>query len=180
MAVLARGLNVLALFGIIGVLLFAFYPQLKLGEVPCALCLLQRAALIAAGFGFMLNVRFGSSESHYGVVIVSALAGGAVAARQVLQYIAPDFGSFGLELFGWHLYTWTVVLFFALALLAGVQLFIQAQFFEGVHDLRPTMLSYISSWVFVAVALAHAVSTVLQCGFGPCAGSMVEYELLQK
>jgi len=179
-AVLARALNVLALLGIIGVLLFAFYHQVMLGELPCALCLIQRAALIAAGFGFMLNVRFGSSESHYGVVIVSALAGGAVAARQVLQYIVPDFGSSGPELYGWHLYTWTVVLFFGLALLAGVQLFIQAQFFEGVHDLRPTMLSYVASWVFVAVALAHVVSTVLQCAFGPCAGSMVEYELLQK
>ena len=59
---LSRALNALALLGVCGVLLAAFYWQIARGELPCPLCLLQRAALLGAGLGFMLNVRFGSSE----------------------------------------------------------------------------------------------------------------------
>jgi hypothetical protein len=35
-------------------------------------------------------------------------------------------------------------------------------------------------WLFVAVALANAVSTLLECGFGACPDNPTEYELLRK
>jgi disulfide bond formation protein DsbB len=178
MAAIAKALNILAVLGISGVLLFAFYWQLVRGELPCPLCLVQRLGFVAAGFGFMLNVRFGSSESHYGVAIVSALVGGAAAARQVLLHIVPDTGSYGSALYGWHFYTWALVLFVSIAALAGVLLFIEAQFFEGVRDVRPTLVAQSVGWLFVVVALANAVSTLLECGFGPCPDNPTGYELL--
>jgi disulfide bond formation protein DsbB len=179
-AIVAKYLNILAVLAICAVLLFAFYWQLVRGELPCPLCLVQRLGLIGAGFGFVLNVRFGSSESHYGVVIVSALVGGAAAARQILLHIVPDTGSYGSAFHGWHFYTWALVAFAVILAVAGLLLFIEAQFVEGTHDLRPTMLAQGVGWLFVALALANTVSTLLECGFGACPDNPTEYELLRK
>jgi disulfide bond formation protein DsbB len=180
MVALARALNALALLGVCGLLLAAFYWQIGLGELPCPLCLLQRAALLGCGLGFMLNVRFGSSETHYGVVIVSALVGGAVAARQVLLHIVPGTGSYGSAVLGLHLYTWALIAFFLIALFAAALLFIEAQFAEGVSDWRPTATAQVLGWLFVLIVLGNAVSTLLECGFGPCPDNPTGYELLQK
>lgn len=180
MAALARALNVLALLAVCAALLFALYWQVAHRELPCPLCLLQRAALLGAGLGLALNVRFGSSESHYGVVIVSSLVGAAFAARQILLYVVPGTGAYGSELFGVHFYTWALVLFVALIAFAGVVLFIEAQFVEGVRDVRPTAGAQALGWLFVLVALANAVSTLLQCGFGPCPDNPTGYELLRR
>jgi disulfide bond formation protein DsbB len=180
MAAIAKGLNTLAVLGIVGVLLFLLYWQFAHGEQLCSLCLVQRLGLIGAGLGFMLNVRFGSSEAHYGVVIISALVGGAAAARQILLYIVPDTGSYGSVLYGWHFYTWALVAFAAVVALAGVLLFIQAQFLEGTHDLRPSLVAQGVGWLFVAVALASAASTLLECGFGACPETPTGPEVPQK
>ena len=180
MAAVARMLNAVALLAICVLLLVAFYWQLARGELPCPLCLLQRAALIGAGLGLMLNVRFGASESHYGVAILSALAGAAFAARQILLHIVPGTGGYGAVLFGYHFYTWVLVIFFLIALFAGAMLFIEAQFMEGLRDWRPTAGAQILGWLFVALALANAVSTLLLCGFGPCPENPTGYELLQR
>ena len=180
MVALARALNVLGLLGICAVLLFALWWQIMRNELPCPLCLLQRAALIGAGLGFMLNVRFGSSETHYGVVIVSALAGGAFAARQVLLHIVPGTGAYGSALLGWHFYTWALVVFFLVALLAAAALFIETQFVEGLRDVRPSAAAQAFGWLFVLIVLANAASTLLQCGFGACPDDPKGYELLQK
>jgi disulfide bond formation protein DsbB len=180
MSALARASNVLALLAVCAVLLFAFYWQIVRGELPCPLCLLQRAALLGAGLGLVLNVRFGSSESHYGVVIVSSLAGAAFAVRQILLHIVPGTGAYGSALAGYHFYTWALVLCVALIAFAGVMLFIEAQFVEGVRDVRPTAGAQALGWLFVLVVLANAVSTLLQCGFGPCPDNPTGYELLTR
>jgi disulfide bond formation protein DsbB len=180
MAAVARTLNAVALLAICVVLLVVFYWQLARGELPCPLCLLQRAALIGAGLGLMLNVRFGASESHYGLAILGALAGAAFAARQILLHIVPGTGGYGAVLYGYHFYTWALIIFFLIALFAGVMLFIEAQFMEGVRDWRPTAAAQILGWLFVALALANAVSTLLLCGFGPCPENPTGYELLQR
>ncbi|HSD52837.1 MAG TPA: disulfide bond formation protein B [Burkholderiales bacterium] len=180
MAALARILNALALLGVCGVMLYAFYWQIVRGELPCPLCLLQRAALLAAGLGFLLNVRFGSSESHYGIVIVSSVAGAAFAIRQILLHIVPGTGAYGSAVLGYHFYTWALVGFVALIAFAGVMLFIEAQFVEGVQDFRPSASAQALGWLFVLIVLANAVSTLLECGFGPCPDNPTGYELLAK
>ncbi len=80
-----------------------------LGELPCPLCLLQRIDFIALGRGLLLNMRFGPSPLHYGLVIAAALFGAAAAGRQVLLHIVPGSGAYGSPLFGLHLYTWSLV-----------------------------------------------------------------------
>ena len=52
-------LNMFGLLGISLILTVAFFYQLALGELPCPLCLLQRAGFIAVGMGFLFNMRLG-------------------------------------------------------------------------------------------------------------------------
>ena len=55
-----RDLNALGLLAVSLVLATALFLQVTVGELPCPLCLLQRVGFVAAGFGLLLNVRFGS------------------------------------------------------------------------------------------------------------------------
>jgi hypothetical protein len=98
----------------------------------------------------------------------------------VLLHIVPGTGSYGSALFGWHFYTWALVAFFLIALFAGALLFIEAQFAEGVSEWRPTPTAQVLGWLFVLIVVGNAVSTLLECGFGPCPDNPTGYELLQK
>lgn len=77
---MSKLLNALGLIAVDLVLVLAFVDQLWLHDLPCPLCILQRAAFIAAGFGLALNLLFGPRPSHYGVLILGAAAGGGAPA----------------------------------------------------------------------------------------------------
>src|SRR5680860_1922470 len=108
---LSRLLNAIGLLAIGTVLALAFVDQIWFRELPCPLCILQRAGLFAAGFGIALNLIFGPKPSHYGVAIVGAVAGGSISMRQILLHIVPGTGSYGDAVFGLHLYTWAFISF---------------------------------------------------------------------
>jgi hypothetical protein len=58
--------------------------------------------------------------------------------------------------------------------------FVEAQFTGGVSEWRPTATAQVLGWLFVLIVLGSAVSTLLECGFGPCPDNPTGYELLQK
>jgi hypothetical protein len=116
-----RSLNSLGLLGISAVLVVAFFYQLLFGELPCPLCLLQRAAFVALGLGFLLNIRFGSSPAHYGLMLVSAVIGAGTALRQILLHILPGDPGYGSTFLGLHFYSWAFVAFGASILYAGTR-----------------------------------------------------------
>ena len=116
MMVLIRFGNWLAAMAIVVVLLVAFFLQFAEHELPCPLCLLQRAALVLCGLGFLLNLRFGSHPAHSGVIVMSALFGLAAAGRQILLHIVPGDPGHGPPWLGLHFYTWSFI-FFAVTLL---------------------------------------------------------------
>lgn len=175
---LLHHLNALALLGIVGVLAMAFGMQLVLHELPCPLCLLQRAAFIAVGIGFLLNLRFGSSPAHYGVVLASAVAGAAMSLRQVLLHIVPGTGEYGSALFGLHLYTWGFVGFAATILYVAGLLFLEARAARLPAGPRAGTLSTPASWLFVLLVAANLVSVLLECGVGPCDDNPTYYHWL--
>ncbi|MCC6608717.1 MAG: disulfide bond formation protein B [Burkholderiales bacterium] len=180
MAAIARLVNALALFATCVVLLFVLYWQLVRGDAPGTLALMQRVALLGIGLGFLLNVRFGSSEAHFGIVIFSAAIGLLAAARQMIGYAAASGPALGAEMFGYHFCTWEVAGFFAAILLGAALLFIEGQFVEGVRDRRPSGAAQAVGWLFVLVALAHVVVALLQCGFEACVDGAPGYELLRR
>lgn len=175
---LARLLNALALLAICVVLALAFVDQVWFGELPCPLCILQRVGFFAAGLGLALNVIFGPKPSHYGIAIVSAMAGGAIAMRQILLHIVPDTGHYGTPVLGLHLYTWSFIAFAGLIIGCALMLLDDRQFSRAepmAVRLRALPLSVLV--LFMALAIANIVSTVALCGAGFCPANPETYEL---
>ena len=116
----------MGLLGLTAVQLAGYAFQFGLGELPCPLCLLQRVAFAMVTFGFLLNVRYGSQAAHYGIILLSALFGMAVAGRQTLLHIVPGSGAYGSAVFGLHFYTWAFLLFGLTVLATAVLLLLQS------------------------------------------------------
>jgi disulfide bond formation protein DsbB len=176
---LSLRLNALGLFAISAVLIFAFADQLLLHDLPCPLCILQRAAFVVAGFGLVLNLRFAPKPGHYAVVIIGAFAGAVISGRQILIHIVPDTGSYGSALFGLHFYTWAFVVFALMVLGTAVMLLFDRQFpSDESRSNRPTAISLVAFALFTLLALGNGVSTVLECAGGLCPDDPTGYLLL--
>lgn len=177
---LSRTLNALGLLAISAVLGVAFFDQLVHGDLPCPLCLLQRAGFVVAGFGLALNIKFGPRPSHYGMMMLGAIAGGLVAGRQTLLHIAPGTGTYGDAFFGMHFYVWAAIVFFLIVVGGAVMLLFDRQFEARDVPLPPlSLLALLSLVVAVLMALGNGVSTVLECAGGLCPDNPTSYMLLQ-
>jgi disulfide bond formation protein DsbB len=98
----AMKLNAVALYAISAVLLVAFYFQFALGELPRPLCLLKRVAFTALAVGPILTLRHGPRPGHYGLIVLAALFGAAIASRQVLLHIMQGDWGYGSALLGYR------------------------------------------------------------------------------
>ena len=175
-------LNALALLGIGAVLAVAYVYQLALHELPCPLCLLQRVAFAAIGFGFLLNLRYGPRAAHYGIVVLAALFGMAVAGRQVMLHIVPGSGAYGSALLGLHFYSWAFLLFAATVLATACLLLVQpreeAQGRAG--SATPAFLPRLAAGLAIALTLANAATTFVECGPVECDDNPVSYWLFDR
>jgi disulfide bond formation protein DsbB len=176
---LSLRLNAVGLLAVSAVLIFAFADQLFLNDLPCPLCILQRAGFVVAGFGLALNLRFGPRASHYALVLIGALAGAVVASRQILIHIAPGTGTYGHDLFGLHFYSWAFVIFVLMVLGTAVMLLFDRQFAQDEMSAdRVTALSKFAFVLFGLLALGNGLSTVLECAGGLCPDNPTGYLLL--
>jgi disulfide bond formation protein DsbB len=175
----ATRLNALALYAISAVLLAAFYFQVALNELPCPLCLLQRVGFIALAVGPVLTLRHGPRPAHYGLVILAALVGAGIAARQILLHIAPGDPGYGSVFLGYHFYTWAFVCFAVAIAAAAAMLLGEGQLERESAAPTPDLFATAAVWLIIAVTLLNAASVVLQCGFGACPADPVRYELIQ-
>ncbi|AWF82441.1 disulfide bond formation protein B [Microbulbifer sp. A4B17] len=106
-----RNLNALGMITICAVLVVAEYFQLRNGELPCPLCLLQRIGLTGVSFGLMLNLLYGNRPQHYSLATLAALFGAATALRQVSLHVIPGTPGYGSPIMGYHFYTWAFLTF---------------------------------------------------------------------
>jgi len=176
---LARTLNALGLIAISVVLLAAFAEQFINGELPCPLCLLQRAGFVAAGLGIALNVAIEPRPAHYAMAIVSAIVGAAVSLRQVALHVVPGTGAYGSAFLGFHFYTWAFIVFALIILGCAAMLFFERQF-EPELAPRPVRLagmSLIAVALFAVLALGNGVSTLAECELGLCPDNPTSYML---
>lgn len=166
---LSRLLNALGLVAVDTVLVLAFVDQLWFRDLPCPICILQRAGFIAAGFGIALNLMFGPRPSHYGLAILGAIVGGIMSADQVLHYIVPGTGSYGNAIFGLHLYTWALIGFALIVVGSAVMLLFDRQYEPtGPLPLRLTVLPLTAVALLALIAVANVLSTLAICGIGLC------------
>src|SRR5688572_25809605 len=133
----AIALNTLALYALSALLIAAFAVQFARNELPCPLCLLQRAFFCALAIGPILNLRFGPRPSHYALSMLAALAGAAVSVRQILLHILPGDPGYGSATFGYHYYTWAFILFVLALVLLTLMLLLDGQFDRPDADPRP-------------------------------------------
>ena len=175
---LSKLLNAIGLLAIGTVLALAFVDQVWFRDLPCPLCILQRAGFFAAGFGIALNLIFGPKPSHYGIAILGAVAGGVISASQILQHIVPGTGSYGNAIFGLHLYTWA---FFAFALTiigCAIMMLDDRQFARTAPmSARLKVLPLSALLLFLALVVANIFSTIALCGAGLCPANPTDYML---
>jgi disulfide bond formation protein DsbB len=166
---LSRLLNALGLVAIDTVLVVAFADQLWFRALPCPICILQRAAFIAAGFGLALNLIVGPRPSHYGLAILGAVTGTVIAADQVLLYVVPGSGSYGNVILGLHLYSWALLMFVAIVAGCAVMLLFDRQFAAAEPlPVRLTLLPVLGVALLGLLALGNVISTLAICGVGLC------------
>ncbi|EEL9689820.1 disulfide bond formation protein B [Salmonella enterica] len=172
-------MNVAFLIIVTVALLTAFYYQIFRNELPCPLCLMQRAGFITAGTGAMLNIIFGRKNINYGLVTCGALVVGIIGVRQVLLNIQSGGSGFGSPFIGLHLYTWSVLM--SVMMIVGVAITlmmeISIQKTPG-KTLIPAWCGRYVCYFFALVIAANVVSTLLECGIGQCDGDTYYYRLL--
>jgi disulfide bond formation protein DsbB len=176
--------NWLGAMAIALVLLGAFILQFAQHELPGPLYLLQRIAFVLCGFGFVLNLRFGSQPAHYGATILGALFGLAVSGRQVLLHVMPGDKGDGAAVLGLHLYTWTFGFFLATVLGVALLLLLsnhrEPERREGRHALPIGGASRLAAWLLILVTLANVVASFALCGPIDCPDKPTSYWLLTR
>ena len=176
---ISRSLDALGLLAIALVLAAAFADQLLHDDLPCPLCLLQRVGFVLAGFGLAMNLVFGPRASHYALTILGAMAGGAVALRQILLHIVPGTGAYGDPFLGLHFYTWAAILFALIVLGSALLLLFDARLSTASAQPEPIdALARIALVLFTLMVVGNVVSTFLECGIGLCPDNPTEYEML--
>lgn len=175
---LSKLLNAIGLLAIGTVLALAFIDQIWFADLPCPLCILQRAGLIAAGVGISLNLIFGPKPSHYAMAIIGAVAGGGISMRQILLHIVPGSGHYGNEVFGFHLYTWAFVAAATIVIGCAIMLLDDRQFSRTEPmSVRLKMLPLSTLLLFLALTIANIFSTIALCGAGLCPDNPKQYQL---
>lgn len=166
----------LMLFGMLAVLAAiltaAMVMQYASGEIPCPLCLLQRAAMFGCCFGLIRQLRATHSERGSGMALISAVLLLVISVRQVLLdiYPRPGHSYVGSAVFGLHLPVWSVLI--AVALLLGLSL--RLALFGGMRStssgertLPRILLEPLVIYVAVICAI-NLLSVVAQCGLAQC------------
>ncbi|CAM2954273.1 disulfide bond formation protein B [Vibrio neptunius] len=169
-------LNILGLFGMTFVLLIGFVLQFALNELPCPLCLLQRIGFAMVMFGFMLNIKYGVQQRHYGVVLIGALFGAATALRQVSLHVIPGTPGYGSAIFGMHYYTWAFVLFAATILAVAVLMMLWNQAWNN-ESYEMSKLGRLVCLLALSVVALNVISTFFECGPYQCPDDPVSYWL---
>lgn len=171
---IARWLNVLALFALIGVLAGSLHLQFGVGEQPCPLCLVQRSAMIGLAVGPLMNLLWGMKPAHYALSILAAVVGAAGSTRQILLHISdPADPGYGPEVMGYHLYTWALITF-VIAIVGCAALLLWDRPFRDpdsgiLHQRRGLRIIAFTAiiWVFLDLIVV-AISVLPECGLGMC------------
>jgi hypothetical protein len=111
--------------------------------------------------GPVLTIRHGPKPGNYGLVIIAALLGAAIAARQILLHILPGDTGFGSPFLGLHFYTWAFLFFVSAMLAAGVMLTFNRQFTPEGKVPTPGMIEKMAVWLVIGLTALNAAGALL-------------------
>lgn len=160
----------------------ALFMQFALGEIPCPLCLLQRAAMFGVSFGIVRDFREGFSSKNAGLSMIFALFLLVVSVRQTLLdiYSRPGHGYIGSAVLGLHMPVWSVLIAAALLAAYALKLAVLGADEKLVPLRKSPAIAQAANWLGLLIVLLAAVnfiSVVLQCGVDAC--HTYEYRLLR-
>ena len=104
----------------------------------------------------------------------------------MLLHIAPGTGAYGSPVLGLHYYSWAFLLFVAVIVAVSVLLILgggaraEHERFDSRPAARFSGSARLAAYFLIAMTLANAVMSVVQCGFGECADNPTTYWLLQR
>jgi hypothetical protein len=127
-------------------------------------------------FGFLLNVKYGPTQRHYGVILLGALFGAATALRQISLHVIPGTPGYGSPIFGMHYYTWAFVLFGATVLGVALLLILWNEEWNSQSFTMSGFGRLVCLLAITAVAL-NFISTFAECGPYECPADPVSYWL---
>ena len=161
--------------GIAGILTAAMTLQYANHELPCPLCLLERAALFGVCFGVLQNFRHGFSYRNTGYSLLFTVLLLVISVRQSLLdiYPRPGHAYIGSAIFGIHMPVWSIIIALTLltayavklAILGGDEFLRDADI--GSYPRIKRLADIIALYVIALLAI-NFVSVVLQCGLGEC------------
>jgi disulfide bond formation protein DsbB len=158
------------------ILLIAFADQLSRHDLPCPLCLLQRAGFAAVGLCLCMNLKEGIRISHYGLMILAALLGFFASLRQISLHTAPGDPGYGHPLLGLPLYVWCAIAFMIIIGLIALGMLFERSFTEK-HP-PPSRTNITLMWIFLILILANGISTLIECSRFICPDNPFGYRLL--
>ncbi|AIT10048.1 disulfide bond formation protein DsbB [Candidatus Francisella endociliophora] len=164
----------IAIIGISIILAMAFYYQLFLQELPCALCVFQRMALSLLAFGLLLNLTHGNRYKHYLFVVLVALLNAAMAITQILLHIVPGTGSYGDAVFSLHMYTWNFVVSVVFILYATICGLTTP---NETKKKKLNIITKVAIFLILALTLANTLNTFVECGPHLCPSDPNSYWL---
>ena len=173
---------------ICGVLSGALWVQFVAGEYPCPLCVLQRMAMILSAMGSIFVITHGHYARvqgfsvmglGYGMSVLAAISGLAIATRQILLHINPTDPGYGSPVLGMHLYSWAAVVFLVVLLVSGLMLIfgrtpilhcpechsLEIPEASKKKFLRLRWYSWGTFWLFGAIILVNTFATFAESGF---------------
>jgi disulfide bond formation protein DsbB len=179
---LRRCIDLLALFGVCVALIIAFYYQLALNELPCALCNLQRVGFMIFGAGLLLNLWSGYDPVNYVLSGIGALAGSLVALLQMFVHVLPGTPPTGTTFLGLHMYAISYIVFTCAMVYCIVALSVQtslsSSWTEKKPEMRPVPVVLVAT-LFAILVVANVLSAFLENGFHPFrAGGQQHYQML--
>lgn len=163
-------LDEVGLIVISALLLAAFYYQIVLHELPCALCNLIRVAFLVLGAGLLLNIRFGINPWNYVISACGGLVGSLISLLFMFAKALPGTKPTGSAILGFHMYNWTFV-FFTIAIMYFLVV-VSLYAVDGQCETKPytrtrTKSARLAVVLFTVVAVGNFASSFLQNGFGP-------------
>lgn len=174
---LHRIANTIGLIIICSLLIVAFIDQLYEHDLPCPLCLLQRICFVGVGLSLCMNLKNGVKTSHYGLMMLSALLGFAIAMRQIYIHMAAG-GGYGNLILGLYMYQWAAITFAIIIGLIAVALLFEQGFYESSKEIKRG--KFILMIVFLILILANVISTFIECGFSACPANPINYLLFNR
>lgn len=165
------------------ILTAAMTLQYVSGELPCPLCLLQRAAMFGVCFGIMQQFRHGNSYRNTGISLGFSVLLLVIAVRQTLLDIYPRPGHeyVGSSVFGMHMPVWSVLIATCLIIALAAQLVVwggNTQWRDRPVSEFPILktLAGILSVYVVVIGVVNFASVGVQCKFDEC--HTFSYQLL--